>query len=174
MAPKSKTVACRIHQSVSTMLDNLICYLNNENAFRACEYETFDTNESKERFRLCDDRIDVANIENIVESQNISNFEHLFQDWNVVAVIGHPIDRLLAGFLDKCIRDAYVSHPFERTKAASLRRPDGATTADVRHLKWTKTGVNRCVSTREDERHQNYRIGGLLEFFTPWGNSRKP
>ncbi|KAI1702104.1 sulfotransferase family domain-containing protein [Ditylenchus destructor] len=39
-------------------------------------------------------------------SQNINSLEHLFQHWNVFAVIRHPIDRLLSGFLDKCI-----SHP---------------------------------------------------------------
>ncbi|KAI1715862.1 sulfotransferase family domain-containing protein [Ditylenchus destructor] len=101
MAPNSKTVACRIQKSMSTVLDNLICYLYDEKAFRACKYKNFATNQ-----RLCEDRIDAANLTSITRSQNISSLEHMFQHWNVFAVIRHPIDRLLSGFLDKCI-----SHP---------------------------------------------------------------
>ncbi|KAI1696684.1 hypothetical protein DdX_18912 [Ditylenchus destructor] len=50
MAPKLKTIACRIQKSMSTVLDNLICYLYDEKAFRACKYKNFATNESDSVF----------------------------------------------------------------------------------------------------------------------------
>ncbi|KAI1701145.1 sulfotransferase family domain-containing protein [Ditylenchus destructor] len=98
VAPKSKTIACRIQKSMSTVLDAIVCYLHNEKEFPESKYSNFSTNE-----RLCHDRSDADSLKSIVQSQNISNFEHLFQHWNVFAVVRHPIDRLLSGFLDKCI-----------------------------------------------------------------------
>ncbi|KAI1715126.1 sulfotransferase family domain-containing protein [Ditylenchus destructor] len=98
VAPKSKTIACRIQKSMSTVLDAIACYLYDEKAFRECKYSNFSTNE-----RLCQNRTDAVSLEDIVQSQNISNFDDLFQHWNVLAVVRDPIDRLLSAFLDKCI-----------------------------------------------------------------------
>ncbi|KAI1711331.1 sulfotransferase family domain-containing protein [Ditylenchus destructor] len=98
VAAKSKTIACRIQKSMSTVLDAIACYLYDEKAFRECKYSNFSTNE-----RLCRNRTDAVSLEDIVQSQNDTSFEHLFRDWNVFTVVRHPIDRLLSGFLDKCI-----------------------------------------------------------------------
>ncbi|KAI1707107.1 sulfotransferase family domain-containing protein [Ditylenchus destructor] len=114
MAPKAKTIACRIEKSMSTVLDNLICYLNDEKMFRECK--EFCKNLATDP-RLCEEDNFAASLENIIQSQNISTFEHLFQHWNVFAVIRHPVDRLLSGFLDKCIGNPiYLDTKMEEDK----------------------------------------------------------
>ncbi|CAJ0573998.1 unnamed protein product, partial [Mesorhabditis spiculigera] len=96
---KKKIAVCRIAKSMSTTLAATVCYLDCDKEFiahnRSIHTEIWDV-------RFCGPRIEIA------DSPVSANSSENINDWNMLAIIRHPLERFMSGFIDKCIMKGTV------------------------------------------------------------------
>ncbi|CAJ0573916.1 unnamed protein product, partial [Mesorhabditis spiculigera] len=92
-----KIAICKIAKTMSTTLTATVCYLDREQEFlaqnRSIHTEIYDT-------RFCGKRIEKI-------GTPISGNDTI-DDWNMLAIIRHPLERFMSGFIDKCIWMAMI------------------------------------------------------------------
>ncbi|XGW26057.1 hypothetical protein V3C99_007010, partial [Haemonchus contortus] len=96
-APNYRLATCLVHKNMSTLMLNIICYLLKGKKFiesgRSLLKDSWDT--SFCGYKKCFDGVDP-----MVKSLQIGNLS----DWSLTMVTREPIDRILSGFIDRCLR----------------------------------------------------------------------
>ncbi|EYC26386.1 hypothetical protein Y032_0010g1126 [Ancylostoma ceylanicum] len=95
VAPTYHLSSCKIEKVMTTITDAIFCYLTNTTEFLA-DNRTISTEEYHIRFCLDQNmHVDYEKLHSILGDSAIE-----------YAVVRHPIERFLSGFIDKCINEA--------------------------------------------------------------------
>ncbi|KIH62567.1 hypothetical protein ANCDUO_07150 [Ancylostoma duodenale] len=92
---KYRLATCQIEKVMSTIRDGMFCYLTDSKNFTAHNREI-----SKEHWgnRFCKNRHIRKNLDEI--------YKELGQETSVFAIVRDPFDRLISGYVDKCIKES--------------------------------------------------------------------
>uniref|UniRef100_A0AC35U6M5 Sulfotransfer_1 domain-containing protein n=1 Tax=Rhabditophanes sp. KR3021 TaxID=114890 RepID=A0AC35U6M5_9BILA len=101
VAPKQRLLFCAIEKNLSTLFNALVCYLFDNSLFEMNNVSI--TNNAYEN-RLCKSKNEFTKMK-AIEKKYIT-----ISDWHYVAIVRHPIERFISGFVDKCILETKRNH----------------------------------------------------------------
>ncbi|KAH7701139.1 Protein C18B2.1, partial [Aphelenchoides avenae] len=103
VASKYRLMACLIQKNMSTLLQAIMCFLHNEEAFKKSG-RVFSRESTDVRF--CRDRNEYNYVRIVEKAFGITR--NTTASWKYLAVVRDPIDRFLSAYVDKCIRKPYA------------------------------------------------------------------
>uniref|UniRef100_A0A1I8AFC6 Sulfotransfer_1 domain-containing protein n=1 Tax=Steinernema glaseri TaxID=37863 RepID=A0A1I8AFC6_9BILA len=98
---KHKLAACLIQKNMSTLLQAIMCFLENPEAFRAAN-RTITTDQWSTRF--CQGKNEFEGLGKVGGySDMLRNTTSKMSDWMLYAFVRDPLERFVSGFVDKCV-----------------------------------------------------------------------